>query len=92
MGKFDDLPELRRAGLEKMEQVYGFEMTDGQGDFFRYTADHLFADAGHRLLLVTHDLALARRCEAAVLFDRGGVRAIGEAGAVVAAYEEVLAC
>ena len=37
MGKFDDLPEARRKGLEKMEEVYGFEMTDGQGDFFRYT-------------------------------------------------------
>lgn len=44
MGKFDDLPEARRKGLEKMEQVYGFDMTDGDGDFFRYTADHLFAD------------------------------------------------
>ncbi len=44
MGKFDDLPEARRKGLEKMEQVYGFDMTDGNGDFFRYTADHLFAD------------------------------------------------
>ncbi len=29
MSKFDDLPEARRRGLEKMEQVYGFEMTDG---------------------------------------------------------------
>ena len=28
-GKFDDLPEARRKGLEKMEEVYGFEMTDG---------------------------------------------------------------
>jgi 4-carboxymuconolactone decarboxylase len=47
-GKFDDLPELRRKGLEKMEQVYGFEMTDGEGDFFRYTADHLFGDIWQR--------------------------------------------
>ncbi len=31
MGKFDDLPEERRRGLEKMEEVYGFEMTDGDG-------------------------------------------------------------
>ena len=44
MGRFDDLPEVRRTALEKMEQVYGFEMSDGDGDFFRYTADHLFAD------------------------------------------------
>lgn len=48
MGKFDDLPETRRRGLETMEEVYGFEMTDGSGDFFRYTADHLFADIWNR--------------------------------------------
>lgn len=43
-GKFDHLPEVRARGLAKMEQVYGFDMTDGTGDFFAYTADHLFAD------------------------------------------------
>jgi 4-carboxymuconolactone decarboxylase len=47
-GKFDDLPEVRRRGLEKMEEVYGFEMTDGAGDFFGYTADHLFAEIWNR--------------------------------------------
>lgn len=61
MGKFDDLPEARRIGLEKMEQVYGFDMTDGAGDFFGITADHLFAeiwtrpglsDRDRRLLLI----------------------------------------
>ncbi|MCL2541392.1 MAG: carboxymuconolactone decarboxylase family protein [Nocardioidaceae bacterium] len=49
MGRFDDLPEVRRRGLEKMEQVYGFEMSDGDGDFFRYTADHLFGEVWQRL-------------------------------------------
>ncbi len=48
MGKFDDLPEIRKAGLEKMEHVYGFEMNDMDGDFFRYTADHLFGDIWNR--------------------------------------------
>lgn len=48
MGKFDDLPESRRRGLEKMEQVYGFEMSDGDGDFFRYTVEHLFGDIWQR--------------------------------------------
>ncbi|GAB2988087.1 carboxymuconolactone decarboxylase family protein [Nocardioides montaniterrae] len=47
-GKFDDLPELRRKGLEKMEEVYGFEMSDGDGDFFRYTVEHLFGDIWQR--------------------------------------------
>ena len=60
-GKFDDLPEQRRIGLEKMESVYGFDMTDGAGDVFAITADHLFAeiwtrpglsDRDRRLLLI----------------------------------------
>lgn len=46
--KYDDLPETRRRGLEKMNKVYGFDMSDMDGDFFRYTADHLFADIWSR--------------------------------------------
>jgi 4-carboxymuconolactone decarboxylase len=57
-GKFDGLPELRRRGLEKMEEVYGFDMTDGDGDFFRYTADHLFADIWTRPGLTNRDRRL----------------------------------
>lgn len=55
MGKFDDLPPTRRKGLEKMEQVYGFEMNDMDGDFFAYTADHLFADIWQRPGLTDRD-------------------------------------
>ena len=58
MGKFDDLPEQRRRGLEKMEEVYGFDMTDGAGDFFGYTADHLFADIWNRPGLSDRDRRL----------------------------------
>ena len=58
----------------------------------RRVADHLLADAGHALILVTHDLALARRCGAAVLFAGGGVRAAGVASAVVDEYERALVC
>jgi 4-carboxymuconolactone decarboxylase len=58
MGTFDDLPEVRRRGLEKMEEVYGFEMSDGDGDFFRYTADHLFADIWNRPGLSNRDRRL----------------------------------
>ena len=57
-GKFDDLPEQRRRGLERMEEVYGFDMTDGDGDFFRYTADHLFADIWNRPGLSDRDRRL----------------------------------
>ncbi len=58
MGKFDDLPETRRRGLERMEQVYGFDMTDGSGDFFGYTADHLFAEIWNRPGLSDRDRRL----------------------------------
>ncbi|MCZ4499336.1 MAG: carboxymuconolactone decarboxylase [Marmoricola sp.] len=58
MGKFDDLPEARRKGLEKMEQVYGFEMNDMDGDFFHYTADHLFGDIWQRPGLSDRDRRL----------------------------------
>lgn len=56
--KFADLPEIRRRGLLKMEQVYGFDMTDGEGDFFRYTADHLFGDIWTRPGLSDRDRRL----------------------------------
>ena len=56
--KFADLPELRARGLRKMEEVYGFDMTDGEGDFFRYTADHLFADIWNRPGLSNRDRRL----------------------------------
>jgi 4-carboxymuconolactone decarboxylase len=58
MGKFDDLPESRRRGLEAMERVYGFDMSDGEGDFFAYTADHLFADIWTRPGLADRDRRL----------------------------------
>ncbi|WGD36879.1 ABC transporter ATP-binding protein [Lysinibacter sp. HNR] len=58
----------------------------------RRVSDHLFAPAGHRLILVTHDLSLAQRCERAVLFARGHVAAVGEPADVIARYEESLIC
>lgn len=58
MSKFEDLPEARRRGLEKMEDVYGFDMTDGAGDFFAITADHLFADIWNRPGLTDRDRRL----------------------------------
>ncbi|GAB3460926.1 ABC transporter ATP-binding protein [Streptomonospora sediminis] len=51
---------------------------------------HLFAGGSHRLLLVTHDLSLARSCDSAVLIAGGRVVLVGEPGTVIAAYEESL--
>ncbi len=36
------MDELRRKGLDKMNEVYGWEMPDSPGDYFALTADHLF--------------------------------------------------
>jgi 4-carboxymuconolactone decarboxylase len=37
------MDELRRKGLEKMNEVYGWEMPNVEGhDYFDLTADHLF--------------------------------------------------
>lgn len=58
----------------------------------RRIADHLFEEGRHRLLLVTHDLALARRCEKAVLVRNGRIVAAGAPAAIVAEYEDGLGC
>lgn len=42
-------------------------------------------------VIVTHDLALAARCDEAVLFDEGRIVAHGPAGAVVAQYRRMCA-
>jgi biotin transport system ATP-binding protein len=55
----------------------------------RRVADHLFEE-GHRLVLVTHDLAAARRCDAAVLFAGGRLTRVGTPAEVVAGYEALL--
>ena len=36
------MDELRKKGLEKMNEVYGWEMPDMPGEFFALTVDHLF--------------------------------------------------
>lgn len=58
----------------------------------RLVADHLLADTGHALLVITHDLALARRCEEAVLFAEGRAVASGASAEVVDAYAAAVAC
>ena len=56
----------------------------------RIIAERLLAADGFQLLLVTHDLPLARACDTAVWIHDGRVRRVGEAGEVVDAYEAFL--
>ena len=41
---------------------------------------------------VTHDLALAGRCDVAVLFEAGRLVGTGEPAEMIERYEEILAC
>lgn len=50
--------ELRRKGLDKMKEVYGWEMPDLPGDYFAMTVDHLFADIWSRPGLSMRDKRL----------------------------------
>lgn len=54
----DSDPERRRRGLETMTEVYGWEMADGEGDFFGYTVEHLFAEIWNRPGLSIRDRRL----------------------------------
>jgi 4-carboxymuconolactone decarboxylase len=50
--------EKRQRGLEMMRQVYGWEVSDGPGDFFGVTVDHLFAEIWTRPGLTLRDRRL----------------------------------
>ena len=53
---------------------------------------HLLADTGHRLVVVTHDLDLAARCDVAVRMADGRIAQVGEAAEVVAAHRAAWRC
>jgi 4-carboxymuconolactone decarboxylase len=44
----DSDPQRRKLGLETMGKVYGWEVQDGDGDFFGLTVEHLFAEVWTR--------------------------------------------
>jgi 4-carboxymuconolactone decarboxylase len=50
--------DKRRRGLEKMSEVYGWDVKDGPGDFFGITVDHLFAEIWTRPGLSVRDRRL----------------------------------
>ena len=54
----DEISERRRRGLERMGEVYDFEVSDGPGDFFGYTVEHLFGDIWEREGLSLRDRRL----------------------------------
>ena len=50
--------EQRRKGLAMMSEVYGFDMSDGPGDFFAHTADQVFGEVWSREGLTHRDRRL----------------------------------
>jgi 4-carboxymuconolactone decarboxylase len=50
--------EKRDRGLRRMGEVYNFEISDGPGDFFGYTVEHLFGDVWEREGLSLRDRRL----------------------------------
>ena len=50
--------EKRARALARMEEVYSMPFGDGEGEFWRYTADHLFADIWSREGLSDRDRRL----------------------------------
>jgi 4-carboxymuconolactone decarboxylase len=50
--------DRRRRGLDRMAEVYSFEVSDGGGDFFGYTVEHLFGDIWEREGLSLRDRRL----------------------------------
>ena len=64
------MDELRKKGLEKMNEVYGWEMPDMPGEYFALTVDHLFGTIWTRAGSVDAGPAL----DAARRADRAGHR------------------
>jgi 4-carboxymuconolactone decarboxylase len=52
------MDEARRKGLEKMNEVYGWEMPDLPGDYFAMTVEHLFGTVWTRPALAMRDRRL----------------------------------
>ena len=50
--------DRRQRGLDKMSEVYGWDVQDGPGDFFAITVDHLFAEIWSRPGLSMRDRRL----------------------------------
>jgi 4-carboxymuconolactone decarboxylase len=50
--------EIRRRGLDKMKEVYGWDMPDFDSDYFKFTVEHLFGTVWTRSALSMRDRRL----------------------------------
>ncbi|HTO00185.1 MAG TPA: carboxymuconolactone decarboxylase family protein [Microthrixaceae bacterium] len=58
MSESEARAERRRRGIERMGEVYNFEVGDGPGAFYGYTLEHLFGDIWERPGLSIRDRRL----------------------------------
>jgi 4-carboxymuconolactone decarboxylase len=52
------MTERRQQGIDRMNEVYGWEMGEQPGDFFTLTVEHLFAEIWNREGLSVRDRRL----------------------------------
>jgi biotin transport system ATP-binding protein len=81
---------LARFGLVDLADRPSHDLSGGQKQLLALAGVEVRFEDGHRLVLVTHDLAAARRCDAAVLFAGGRLARVGTPAEVVAEYEALL--
>src|SRR6201999_3321137 len=80
------MDELRKKGLEKMNEVYGWEMPDMPGDYFALTADHLFGTIWTRPGLTMRD----KRIMTLTVVTALGIQDLAEIQANAALHNEEL--
>ena len=81
------MDELRKKGLEKMNEVYGWEMPNIEGnDFFDLTADHLFGTIWSRPGLTMRD----KRIMTLTVVTALGIADLAEIQASAALHNEEL--
>ena len=81
------MDELRKKGLAKMNEVYGWEMPNVEGDeFFALTADHLFGTIWTRPGLTMRD----KRIMTLTVVTALGIQDLAEIQANAALHNEEL--
>ena len=83
---------IRRPSLVIADEPTAYLDARNSISIANHLLDDSAAEAGRQLVLVTHDLRLAARCDVAVRFDEGRLIDVGDPADVVDRYEVSLRC